>query len=599
MSQPENQEYSIRDFLEIKSAFVSSFSPDSASIAVISNLTGADQAYLVSREGGEMRQLTSGKNSVNFAAFSPTKDELIFGMSEGGNENAQLFLLGVPSGDLRQLTGRPECQYRFGGWSRDGRYIAYAANERNGKDFDVFVRDMESGEIRTVFSQGGSCFAGGFSPSGKKLAVMVTHTPTDNDVHLVDLETGDAEHFTAHEGTALHGSPAWMPDERSFYFITDRDRDFSGLARYDVEGKSWKYVMTPDADVMRLSLARDGSLCAVSVNRESYTEFALYDAVSLAPVPHRDFPHGIISGARFSPDGKFLMFNFSDATRNTDAWIWSREENRFSQVTKSPCAVPRETFVEPQAFTYRSFDGLEISAFIFMPRRAAGPVPAIINIHGGPEAQYCPGFSGMFQYFAYRGYAVVAPNVRGSTGYGKKYLSLDDIGLRMDAVRDVAELRAHLALRGDIVPDKMALMGGSYGGYMTLAGLAFFPDLWAAGVSIVGMSNLVTFLENTAPRRRHLREAEYGSLAKDRELLEKLSPISAVDDIKAPIFFAHGANDPRVPVSEARQMHAALAKRGIEGPLAIYDDEGHGIGNLKNRLDLYPKIADFLDAHLR
>lgn len=592
--------YSIEDYLKVKSAFGCSFSPDGKIVAITSNLTGTQQIYLVSTEGGPLRQLTDYKDSVGIAAFSHTKDEMVFGMSVGGDENTQLYLLDVPTGAVAPLTNKYAHQFRFGSWSRDGKYISYSSNERNGIDFDVYVRDMQSGAVRMVLSIGGSCSPVGFSPRGAFLGVIKTHVfSVNNDLYLVSLADGAVSCVTSHEGNATYGGAAWMPDESKFFLITDEGKEYNGLASYDMRTKKREYILTPNTDVLSAVITRDGAYLAVVAQRETHNETVVYATEAFTPVSSKTLPVGMIGGIRWSPDGRHMLFNFYDDMRNLDIWIWSREDDRAWRIVESPSAIAPDDCVLATAFRYASFDGLEVPAFIYMPRGATGPVPAIINIHGGPEGQYRPGFNGLFQYFVSRGYAVIAPNVRGSTGYGKTYQSLDDVRKRMDSVRDLAALHAYLVARGDIAPDKIALVGGSYGGYMVLAGLAFFPELWAVGVSIVGISNLVTFLENTAGYRRALREAEYGSLAYDREFLESVSPLNYVDAIKAPLFIIHGANDPRVPLSEAEQMHAALAVQGIPSQLLVYQDEGHGIAKLKNRLDAYPKVADFLDAHLR
>jgi dipeptidyl aminopeptidase/acylaminoacyl peptidase len=255
--------------------------------------------------------------------------------------------------------------------------------------------------------------------------------------------------------------------------------------------------------------------------------------------------------------------------------------------------------VVPERHRYRSFDGEEVPLFAYRPPRPlADPPPVVVLIHGGPESQYVPSFSPVVQYLVAQGFGVVAPNVRGSTGYGKRWQHLDDVEKRLDSVRDLASLHDWLEADGGFDPDRAVLYGGSYGGYMVLAGLAFQPERWAAGIDIVGISNLVTFLEHTAPWRRRFREREYGSLERDRDFLVAASPITHVDAIRAPLFVIHGANDPRVPLGEAEQIHAALTEKDVECELLVYGDEGHGLAKLANRLDAYPRAVEWLDRVL-
>jgi dipeptidyl aminopeptidase/acylaminoacyl peptidase len=269
----------------------------------------------------------------------------------------------------------------------------------------------------------------------------------------------------------------------------------------------------------------------------------------------------------------------------------------------SRAGIPFSSFAEPELIEYPSFDGLKIPAWYYPPQKDAhkgdGPPPVIVYPHGGPESQTRASFNALFQYFMQAGYGVLAPNVRGSTGYGVKYLNMDNTVKRMDSVKDLAHAAYWLrdSKKGD--PKRLAVYGGSYGGFMVLAQVTFFPDLWAAGIDVVGICNWITFLEKTGPYRRANREAEYGNLREHREFLEKISPINHVDKIKCPMMVIHGANDPRVPIEEAEQIVAALKKRNIPVEYLRYEDEGHGLAKLKNRLDAYPKMVAFLDRHVK
>jgi dipeptidyl aminopeptidase/acylaminoacyl peptidase len=263
-------------------------------------------------------------------------------------------------------------------------------------------------------------------------------------------------------------------------------------------------------------------------------------------------------------------------------------------------ALPESAFVTPQLVRYPAFDGRQIPSYLFLPRGvAAGRLPAVVHVHGGPEGQARPHFDPVWQYLAASGYAVVVPNVRGSTGYGYEYQSLDDVRLRMDSVADLAATVRWLDEEGIADPRRIAVMGGSYGGFMVLAALTTYPDLWAAGVDIVGIANFVTFLENTGPWRRKLREPEYGSLENDREFLESISPIHHVDAITAALFVVHGANDPRVPVGEAEQIVSALRARGVSVEYLRFENEGHGLSKRANQVEAYPAIARFLDDQVK
>jgi len=317
-------------------------------------------------------------------------------------------------------------------------------------------------------------------------------------------------------------------------------------------------------------------------------------------LPAPALPPGIIFEARWSQDGAQLALTHIAANDTADVWVWDVAEQVLWRATRSSLGgIPRASFVEPSLVHYPTFDGREIPAFLYLPRdRQPRGLPVVIDVHGGPEGQVRPSFDPVIQYLVAQGYAVLAPNVRGSTGYGYEYQSLDDVRLRMNSVADLQYAVFWLREGGIADPKRIAVMGGSYGGFMVLSAITTYPDLWAAAVDIVGVANFVTFLENTGPWRRRMRESEYGSLDHDREFLEQISPIRYVERITAPLFVVHGANDPRVPIGEAEQIVAALRSRSVPVEYMRFEDEGHGLVKRANKLVAYPAIACFLDKYL-
>jgi dipeptidyl aminopeptidase/acylaminoacyl peptidase len=320
----------------------------------------------------------------------------------------------------------------------------------------------------------------------------------------------------------------------------------------------------------------------------------LHDPATLELRRELELPgRGVVEGLAFSPNGGRLAFGFSSPRHTWDAWLADTETGEIRRLTPGGDSVPEDGLVEPTLHRYTSFDGESIPVFVFEP---AGdePAPVVLEIHGGPEAQRRPMWIPLVQYLVSHGFAVAQPNVRGSTGYGKRHEHLDDGRLRLDSVRDMVALHDWLGSNERFDVERTVLYGGSYGGYMVLAGLAFHPERWAAGIAVVPISSFVTFLENTSEWRRSFREREYGTLEHDRDFLDDVSPLTHVERIAAPLFLIHGANDPRVPLAEAEQIHRALVAKGIPCELLVYDDEGHGLNKLKNRLDAYPKAVEFL-----
>jgi dipeptidyl aminopeptidase/acylaminoacyl peptidase len=593
--------------LEIRAAAPANFSPDGTSLLVSSNLTGTMQLYRVPRAGGDLVQLTDFDEPVG-GAYLPVGGEIVVTRDEGGNERHQLWLMAdEPGAELRPLVNDPEHIHRLGGASRDGALLSYSSNSRNGVDFDVYVVPVDgSAPPRMVFDMGGWCVAGGFSPDGRWLAVgRLTERNGDEDLYLVGVRAdgaqgdgagagaGEVIHVSPHEDDAQYSLPSWLPDSSGFFFTTDQGRDRAAVARYDLARRSWEYALERSWDCS-VTMNWPGTRLLLTTNEEGCTTAELLDPASLAVVAEVPLPEQGIASFGFSRDGRYLACGFTSARIAGDVWVYDCETGADpTRLTTSPGAVDPDEMSAPTLHRFASFDGEEIPVFLYGRQ---GPV--VVYIHGGPEGQFTPGWNPLIQFFVARGFSVAAPNVRGSTGYGKRFHHLDDVRKRLDSVADLAALHDWLGTVDGVDADRAALFGGSYGGYMVLAGLAFQPERWAAGVDIVGISSLVTFLENTSDWRRKFREREYGSLEHDREFLESVSPINFVDQMRAPLFIIHGANDPRVPLSEAEAIHKVLVDRGVRCELLVYQDEGHGLAKLKNRLDAYPRAADFLDEVL-
>jgi len=583
------KKYTFKDFLEIKRTGAPSFSPDGGRILLRSNATGVSQLYLLSLKDGEMKQLTDFDDGITLSRFSPVNEQVIFTMSEGGNERSQIYLLDVKTGKVKNLTDDEKYVFRFGSWSRDGEKIAYVSNQRNGRDFDAYVMDLRSGETDCVFRDMGNCSVVCFSPEGDRLIVSVNHSNFNRDLYLVDVKTKEAKLLTEHEGDVIFKKPKWKLDGTGFYYLSNEGEEFNCLWFFDIENGKRILLRKYGGEIEGLALSFLGTYLTVVINRESYDEVKVYDVESWKEI---DFPSPkgqLLDSFSWSRDEKFIVYSFESSSGLGDIFLWSLEDKKREKVYQLDRKIDEETFVEPKSVRYKSFDGREISAFVYTPRQGGeGPFPAVVLVHGGPEVQFRPRFNSVVQYFVYQGYVVVAPNVRGSYGYGKSFMALDDRGKRMDSVKDLEWLHKFLKEDEKIDSERIALFG-----------LIFQPDLWAAGVSIVGIINLVTFLQNTAAYRRKAREAEYGFLDKDLALLEKLSPINFIDNIKSPLMVIHGKNDPRVPLSESEQVVDKLKEKRIDVELLVYADEGHGLSKLKNRLDAYPKVIDFFDEHLR
>ena len=614
--------YDLERYLTVRRAYGASLGPDGR-LAFLLDTTGVPQVWTLDEPQGWPTQRTFYDESVSFATYSPTRPELVFGMDEGGNERLQLFRLDA-DGAITPLTAMPEAKHRWGGWSSDGDRFAFASNRRDEAEFDVYVQDRDAtgDAAERVFEGDGWFSVAGWSPDDDALVLSEAHSSFDQDLSVLDLDTRERRQLTDDDEPVRYRSVQWGPDGESLYLVTDRDSDTLYLARMDAEtGELERLRDGGEWNIDGVALDEDHRLLVYSRNVDGYTELALADLVGpaeLDPIPLPDIPGTVAGGVSFSPDGDRLALSSSGRSLNTNVSVVDvaalREADEVSEATDNEsesagavtrwtdaatAGIPRETFLEPDLVHYETFDGQEIPAYFTQPTEIPPEGSSVIvDIHGGPESQRRPSFSGLTQYFLSRGYAVFEPNVRGSSGYGKTYTHLDDVEKRMNSVRDIGAALDWLEARSDVDTGRIVAKGGSYGGFMVLASLIEFPERWAAGVDIVGIANFVTFLENTGSWRRELREAEYGSLAEDREFLEEISPINNADRIEAPLFVLHGANDPRVPVGEAEQIAEEAREQGVPAEKLIFDDEGHGISKLENQIEAYSAVVEFLDEHV-
>ncbi len=605
------EQYSFERYLNVRTACGASFSPDGDRLSFLTDITGVAEVWCVPLNAHTPRplwpdQLTFRGERVASAVFSPRADLLLVSGDVGGNERTQLYTLSADGATLAALTGRPDVIYTFGAWSPDGSRIIYSSNERDPRYFDIYERHMITGETRQLLRHDGTNHALVYSPDGRQALISRQESNIRNQLILLDTSTGETRVLTPlpDAGPAQHLMPAWSADRRGLYLLSNRGRQFRSLAYLDLATTEMTYLSDLSWDIELLAVTRDGACMATVTNEDGYALLELFDVTpgwgQRTTLNAPTLPRGVVQDITWSQDGAKLAITLTTSDDSADIWVWDTNVGVVHRATQSAMGgIPRSAFVSPSLIHYPTFDGREIPAFLYMPRgEQARGLPVVIIVHGGPESQARPGFDPVTQYLVGRGYSVLVPNVRGSTGYGYEYQSLDDVRRRMDSVADLKYAALWLRESGIADPRRIAVMGGSYGGFMVLAALTTYPDLWAAGVDIVGVANFVTFLENTGPWRRRLRESEYGSLEHDREFLEQISPIRSVDRITAPLFVVHGANDPRVPVGEAEQIVSALRAREVPVEYLRFEDEGHGLVKRANRLVAYPAIARFLDKHL-
>jgi len=607
--------FTLEDFVRIETSAQPSYDSNGAHLAFRSNRSGVSQAYVMPAAGGEARQLTDTGGVIYEVAFRPGVDQLLTIADDGGDEQYQLHLLDVTSGASRPLASMPHVIHNFGAWSPDGRLLSFGTNRRNRSHFDVWVLDVDSGEERLVLEDDSMNAAGRFTPDGRGLLVLRPNleAPGDNTLWLVDLEDPEGAEaprlLTAHDDLSewLSAHPvAPASGGMVVLALANEGREFFGLQRIDLETGAREVLIERDWDLEALAVAPEGTRLAVVVNEDGFSRLELYDLTDDARLGPRielpDLPAGIVSALEWRSDGGALAFTFEGPRHVSDVWAVDVEARTLTRLTESDSrGLPIETLPEPRLVRYQTFDGREIPAYYYLPAGAAdrGPIGCIVLVHGGPEMQSRPALWGRYpapHYLLARGdVALLVPNVRGSTGYGKAYSHADDVEKRMDSVRDLVAAADWLAATGEIDPARIGVMGGSYGGFMVLAAITEAPERWGAAIDLYGIANFETFLKFTGPWRRKHRAREYGD---DPAFLRTISPIHKADQIRTPLLVFQGDHDVRVPPEESEQIVETVRRNEGIVEYVVYPEEGHGFQKLPHRLDLAERVVAFVDRHL-
>jgi dipeptidyl aminopeptidase/acylaminoacyl peptidase len=595
-------------YLNARQASPLGWSPQ-GQLLIATRFADVEQLHLVDQPGGSRRQLTFAREPITQGAFSPdpSRSAFVFLKDSGGNENAQLYYqrLGEPAARLvtdgKSLNGAPL-------WSNGGREAAFFSTARDGRSYDIYVVDPESGSLpRLAFAGDGSGAAWSvldWSPDDSKLLVRKEVSVSEGYLYIVDLSSGQKREVEPSTVKAGIVDAKFSRDGQGIYVISDRDSEFARL-RYVSLFTNERTVISGHIvwDIESLAISRDGHYLAYVSNEGGAGKLNMLDLRTHQDLTPPRLPQaGIISSLSFDADGKRLAFGFAAANQPRDAYVLQVAENRLEPWTRSEAgAVDVKKFVLPRLAEFPTFDRVEgkarqTPAYIYEPA-TPGPHPVMVSLHGGPEAQFRPGFDPWIQYVVNElGFAVMAPNVRGSSGYGKTYMALDNGMLREDAVKDVGAMLVWIALQKEFDPKHIVVEGGSYGGYLALATMVNYSDRLRGGIDVSGIADFVSFLTNTAPYRQNLRRAEYGD---ERDLdmrayLRRISPLTNADRITRPLLVVHGKNDPRVPLSEAEQIVNKLRSKGGEVWYLVAADEGHGYRKKQNRDAYFETCAQFL-----
>ena len=594
-------------FLKVQRVVGEDISPDGRHVTYITSITGQPQLWSTEVASGTSKQLTFLDSSVTFQSWSPAGNWIAYGTDREGNGREGFYLVSLDGFQEREICAPSEVFRVFGGWSPDGRQIAFASTERNGVDFDIYTveiaKDGRTAQPKRVYEGKGGLYVAGWSQDGKWLALTQARGEADNDIALLEIATGKLNWILRPEDAASYSSMSWAGNSKGFYVATNQDRDLAGLGFYDVALKELRWIDTPDAEVESVDASRDGRFLAWTLNGNGYSSLHLRDLRRKSDggrmrVP--GLPEGIYT-VKWAENSRALLIRIASPQVPGDLWVWQPGSREAKRVTYSSTAGLRpETFINPESISFTSWDGETVHGLLYLPLRRESKSPVLIHLHGGPTSQARPQFQPDLQYLLTRGIAILDLNYRGSTGYGKRYTRLDNQRLRLNGVKDIGSAIDWLETREEIDASRVAVMGGSYGGYLTCAAVTEFPDRFKAGVNIVGVCNWIRALEDASPQLKASDVIEYGNIndPEDRKFFESISPIKKADQIKAPLMVLHGVNDPQVPIGEADELVGTIRKSGGKVEYLRFPDEGHGFRKLSNQIIAFRRVAAFLEEHL-
>lgn len=606
--ETETSTFTVQDFVSIESSDTPVFDDTGRWMAFRSNRSGVWQAWLLDLDGGEVSQVTDTGGVIYNLAMRPGHRELLYVADDGGDEQFQLHLVDLDTREARPLASRSRVIHNLGAWSADGRLLSYASNLREPSAFDLYVLDVDTGEERLLLQHDGMLEAGRFSPDGSHLLCRPVNldAPGDSTLLRVPLDGSPPEELTPHDDLS-----DWF-DARELasgvvLAVTNDGRDAAGLQRIDLATGAREYLVERDWDVEAMAVSRDGGRIAIVLNEDGYSRVEAYgltsdgrlgEAIALPAL----LPDAVATGATWRPGTGGLVCSMETPRHIPNAWELPEGGEEPRRLTTGDAhGLPLEAMPLPRLVRYPSFDGREIPAFLYVPEQPSmpGPLPCLVLVHGGPEMQARPPLWARHpapHYLLARGdVALLVPNVRGSSGYGKEYAHADDVERRMDSVRDLLAAVDWLAASGEVDPARVGVMGQSYGGFMVLAAITETPERWAAAIDLYGIANFETFLEFTGPWRRQHRAREYGS---DPAFLRSISPIHRADRIRCPLLVFQGDHDVRVPPEESEQIVETVRRNEGDVEYVVYPEEGHGFHRRAHRLDLADRVVRFVERTL-
>ncbi len=581
------------------------FSPDGRRIAYLTNITGSPQVWAVPADGGYPEQITAFDDPVTALEWSPSGEWIAVQVAPGGGLNSQIYIVHPDGTGVRRITEGGEENNWLGKWTPDSKAVALSSNRRSAEAMDCWLVDLVAGTMRMIAQNSGIGRVTDISSDGKYALINRVRSRGDNDVYRVSLTAPKQEILlTKHNPPALFGDARFGAHADIVYLSGNPNRDLEvfGVVRVtgDSAGPFTVLASRDDAELDSLEVTHGASRAVLSWNRGGRNELSLFNFATMKETPAPKLPGDIAGGFAFAPNDTRFAFSMSGAAAPFDIWTMSTVTFDLRQLTRSPHpGVDLSQLVRPELYTYLAQDGVKLSGWLYRPKNAQPPYPTVFSFHGGPEGQERPSFNSTYQALLSAGLAVFAPNVRGSSGFGKRFVNLDNGPLRVNGVRDIKDTADSLVKDHIADPKRLAIMGGSYGGYMVMAGVTEFPDLFAAGADLFGVVNFDTFFKHTQPWMAAISTIEYGDPATQADMLRSLSPINKLERVKTPLIVLHGANDTNVPVVEAEQIVNTLRQRNVPVEYILFPDEGHGWRKTGNRIRSTVSIVRFFSERLK
>lgn len=596
--------YTIKQFMDNEEVFGGSFSPDKKTLLITSNKSGIYNLYTVPTTGGDYMPITASDSSSVFGiSYFPKDKRMLFRMDNNGDEVYHLYLRDT-TGEIKELTPDKGARAMFYGWAHDGNSFFYGYNKRNPKFTDVYEMDIATLKSKMIYKNDEAYTFGGISPDKKYMALSNTITTNDSDLFLYSFN--DKSLTKINKNMAAHSASDFTPDSQALLYTTDDGSEFAYLKKYNIADKSSEKILEKDWDIWGSFYTHNGKYRITSINNDAKTDVEVIEVSTGEPVDFPNFDAGSVSNINFSRDGTMARFYVSGSNTPANLYVYDMESKKHTRLSDvlNPDINPSH-MVTASVIRYKSFDSLEIPAIYYRPHQATAEhkVPALVWVHGGPGGQSRQNFFPLIQYLVNHGYAILAVNNRGSSGYGKTFFQMDDQNHGEKDLQDCIEGKNWLASQPEINGERIGIIGGSYGGFMTMAALTFAPEEFDVGVNIFGVTNWLRTLRSIPPWWESFKDALYKEMGNpntaDTIRLHKISPLFHTDKVTKPLMVLQGAKDPRVLQVESDEIVEGVRKNGVPVEYVLFEDEGHGFVKKENQIEAYGKILDFLNQYLK